>query len=95
VLGAGAIAIIRRGEKAVMAAGGGVRMVVPILHHRIGTALVVMVYFRMRDSVVVTMFIGFLVVLIVLILPIFRPVLGAHRRWRQSRQREREQTKHE
>jgi hypothetical protein len=92
VLGAGAIAIARRREKAVMATGGGVRVIIAILDHRIVTALVVMVHFRVRDGVVVTMFIGLLVVLV---MPVVRPVLRVSRRWYARRHCEREQTEHE
>jgi hypothetical protein len=67
VLGASPIAIVRRGEKAVVAAGRGMRMVVTITIGLIVASLMVI-------SVLVAVFIGFHRVMIV------RPILRADQR---------------
>ena len=91
VFAAGATAIAGRREKAVMAAGRGVRVIMTILHRRI-RARVVVAYLRARCGVIVAMLGRHLVVLVV---PVVRSVLCVQRRWQHSSQSEREKSQNE
>jgi hypothetical protein len=85
MLGAGTTAIAGCGEKAVVAAGRCVWMIVTILDDRIGLGIVVVVV-GPRGSVIVAMIGRHLGVLIV------RAVLRTHGRWGHSGQCERKYT---
>jgi hypothetical protein len=91
VFAAGAIAIARRREIAVMAAGRGARVIVTILDHRVWPRVVV-VYLRPRCGVIVAMLGRRLVVLVV---PVVRSVLCVQRRWQHCSQSEREKSQNE
>jgi hypothetical protein len=73
VLAAGAIAITRGGKEAIVAAGRGMRVIVPILHHRVRSPDAAM---RVRAccGMIVAVLGRHLVVLIATIIrPILRP----------------------
>lgn len=91
VFAAGATAIARRREIAVMAAGRGARVIVTILDHRVWPRVVV-VYLRAHCGVIVAMLGRHLVVLVV---PVVRSVLCVQRRWEHSSQCEREESQNE
>ena len=88
VFAAGATAIAGRGEKAVMAAGRGVRVIMTILHRRIRVRVLV-AYLRARGRVVIATVGRHLVVAVV------RPVLCVQRRRQHSSHCEREQSQNE
>jgi small-conductance mechanosensitive channel len=80
------ISISSRGEKSVMAARRGVRVIVAVLNHRIRAAVFVRLA-RRCGVLIIAMLIGHLIVMLV---PIVMPLLRMQGRWHHSSQRERE-----